>query len=121
MYNNRKYIDAFSPPQAAVPLTGSVWGLVLKYSCTGIHQLTDFTILNRRINSTNPASVHNYTDVSGSPVGNVEYYYVLDDGASINVLSQLWVQVIPPANIYAFTEIGLSAEFDSIANSSTNG
>jgi hypothetical protein len=66
----------------------------------------------------NPASVHNYTDDSGNPVGDVDFF---DDAASINVLSKLWAQVIPSANIYAFAEIGLSAGFGIIIDSSTNG
>lgn len=100
-------MEVFLTAQASVPITGSIWGLVLKYNCSEIHNLDEFTILNRRINSSNPADVrfpvYNATEIA--------YFYTLDDGSSISVLSQLHTGLI---NVVAFAEVGMSTGMGSI-------
>jgi hypothetical protein len=94
-------MEIFLTAQAPVPITGSIWGAVLKYNCSEVHRLDEFTILNRRINSSNPAyiqpAVYNATDIA--------YFYTLDDGSSISVMSQLNGGLI---NVAAFVEVGMS-------------
>lgn len=100
-------MEVFLTAQASVPITGSIWGLVLKYNCFEVHNLDEFTILNRRINSSNPAyvqfPVYNATDIA--------YFYTLDDGSSISVLSQLRTGLI---NVVAFADVGMSTGMGSI-------
>lgn len=38
----------FLSPQGSVPVTGNGWGLALRYNCTEIQRLEDFTILSKR-------------------------------------------------------------------------
>ena len=105
--------EIFLTPQTTVPITGKIWGVVLKYSCSGVDKLDEFTILNRRINSSNPA----YVGPSMYTGSDVEYFYTLDDGSSISVLSQLWNgddTTVPPINAIGFAEIGLSTGFGSL-------
>ena len=93
--------EIFLTAQAPVPITGSIWGAILKYNCSEVHRLDEFTILNRRINSSNPAYVqpaaYNDTDIA--------YFYTLDDGSSISVMSQLNGGFV---NVAAFVEVGMS-------------
>jgi len=62
--------------------------------------LDQFTILNRRVNSLNSACV----EFERFEKADLEYFYTLDDGSSISVLSQLQLM----ANTDNFVEIGLS-------------
>jgi hypothetical protein len=39
--------DLFLAPQAETPVIGEVWGLALKYNCTVVESMREFTILNR--------------------------------------------------------------------------
>ena len=102
-------MEVFLTAQAPIPITGNIWGLVLKYNCSEVHKLDEFTILNRRINSSNPAyvpfSVYNASDVA--------YFYTLDDGSSISVLSQQTPGLI---NVMGFAEVGMSTGMGSILN-----
>lgn len=98
-----------------MPITGYIWGLVLKYNCTPVNRLGQFTILNRRVNSSNPAYV-SHAAYSGS---DTEYFYTLDDGSSISVLSELGSAGGGPApNIIGFAEVGLSTGFADLLESS---
>ncbi|PMD31021.1 hypothetical protein L207DRAFT_641186 [Hyaloscypha variabilis F] len=100
-------MEVFLTAQAPVPITGSIWGLVMKYNCSEVHSLDEFSILSRRINSSNPAyvqsSVYEATDIG--------YFYTLDDGSSITVLSQLKQR---PINVIGFAEVGTSTGMGSI-------
>lgn len=40
--------DLFLAPQTNAPFTGNVWGMVVRYNCTVVKELDNFTILNRR-------------------------------------------------------------------------
>ncbi|KAF4611380.1 hypothetical protein G7Y89_g15634 [Cudoniella acicularis] len=87
--------EIFLTPQGEAPLVGSAWGLLLKYSCTGVHRLSDFTILNQRMNSTDLAYVRNFTAVFGSSPENaaiggddVNYFYDVSTDATINIPTQ---------------------------------
>ncbi len=93
----------FLAPQAEVPVTGNTW--LLKYNCTEVHRLDQLTILNRRINSSNPASMKN--DVNDNSDENLHYFYTLDDGSSISALGQ-YLQL---GNLNGFIEIGTSTGF----------
>ncbi|KAI9767516.1 MAG: hypothetical protein M1839_004476 [Geoglossum umbratile] len=57
--------EIFLTSQADVPITGKSWGLVLRYNCSVVTKLSDFTILNNRTRSTsdpsNTYSSDNYT------------------------------------------------------------
>ncbi|KIW81818.1 hypothetical protein Z517_04844 [Fonsecaea pedrosoi CBS 271.37] len=123
----------FLAPQAAMPVVGSAWGLLLKYSCTPVYHMDEFSILNYRINSTSPRYVTNYTavpadfefmnfgnDTAGlyyaNALGNANFYYDLDilfgpwaASPSINVLSQLptYGGDGTSLNALGFAEIGL--------------
>ncbi|KAH8748318.1 hypothetical protein BGZ57DRAFT_916017 [Hyaloscypha finlandica] len=100
----------FLAPQASEgPVTGSAWGLLLKYKCTSVHQLSDFTVLNRRVNSTSRAYVQDYNAEE-----DVTFYYTLEDGASISVMSQMSVRS-GAVNRFAFAEIGINPGFDTLA------
>ncbi|PVH83745.1 hypothetical protein DL98DRAFT_652209 [Cadophora sp. DSE1049] len=109
--------EIFLGPQANVPLSGTAWGMAIKYSCKGIHRLSDFAVLNRRLNSSSPGYVRNYSsdeDANASTeVTNVNFFYELEDGASISTLSQLSSGASSPdyMNFHAFAEIGLSPGF----------
>ena len=115
----------FLAPQAEVPITGHIWGLVVKYNCTPVHRLSQFTILNRRVDSTNPAYVspETYSDASSDDSSfasvdtDIHYFYTLDDGSSISVLSQLGVNAV---NIIGFAEVGLSTGFGNLVESSAS-
>ncbi|KAH8759690.1 hypothetical protein BGZ57DRAFT_858628 [Hyaloscypha finlandica] len=99
--------EIFLTAQAPVPITGSIWGAILKYNCSEVHRLDEFTILNQRINSSNPAYVqpaaYNDTDIA--------YFYTLDDGSSISVMSQLNGGFV---NVAAFVEVGMSTGVSDI-------
>jgi hypothetical protein len=115
----------FLAPQAEVPITGYTWGLVVKYNCTPVHTLSQFTILNRRIDRTNPAYVspETYSDASSdgssgaSRNTDIHYFYTLSDGSSISVLSGLWRGDL---NIIGFAEVGLSTGFGNFVESSAS-
>jgi hypothetical protein len=64
--------EIFLTAQAPVPITGRIWGVVLNYNCSVVHRLDEFTILNRRINSSNPAYVQPSTYQNVSDIG---YFY----------------------------------------------
>ncbi|OAG43221.1 hypothetical protein AYO21_02507 [Fonsecaea monophora] len=123
----------FLAPQAAMPVVGSAWGLLLKYSCTPVYHMDEFSILNYRINSTSPRYVTNYTAVPAdfefmnfgndtaalyyaNALGNANFYYDLDilfgpwaASPSINVLSQLptYGGDGTSLNALGFAEVGL--------------
>lgn len=40
--------DLFLAPQTSAPFTGNVWGMVVRFNCTIVKELDDFTILNLR-------------------------------------------------------------------------
>lgn len=40
--------EVFLAPQAYAPLLGKIWGLVIRYNCTVLQKLEDFTILSHR-------------------------------------------------------------------------
>lgn len=103
-------MEIFLTAQAPVPITGSIWGVVLNYNCSEVHRLDEFTILNRRINSSNPAYVQPATYKNVSDIG---YFYTLDDGSSISVLSQLDQVVI---NVVGFAEVGMSTGMLGLLN-----
>jgi hypothetical protein len=109
--------EIFLTPQSTVPITGDIWGVILKYSCSIVEELNEFTVLNRRINSSNPDyvadSVYNNVDI--------QYYYNLSDGFSISVLSQQWDGIDFTLNVNAYAEIGLSAGFASLLDPYTWG
>ncbi|KAK2791462.1 hypothetical protein FQN53_002571 [Emmonsiellopsis sp. PD_33] len=45
--------ELFLTSQASVPVSGVTWGLVIKYNCTSVDELEDFTILNQFYKSGN--------------------------------------------------------------------
>ena len=99
--------EVFLPAQAPVPITGRIWGVVLNYNCSEVHSLDEFTILNRRINSSSP----DYVQPSVYKATDIGYFYTLDDGSSISVLSQLNQVNI---NVIGFAEVGTSTGMGSI-------
>jgi hypothetical protein len=107
----------FLTPQTTMPVTGEIWGVILKYSCSEVNKLDEFTILNRRINSSNsgyvPSSVftYNFSDPN-STANDFQYFYTLDDNSSISVLSQVFDG--PGINVIGFAEIGLSTGFATL-------
>jgi hypothetical protein len=76
-------MGVFLAPQANVPITGDIWGLQFKLSCIGVERLDQFTILNRRVNSSNPE--YATSEMIGEK--DIHFYYRLDDGSTISVLS----------------------------------
>jgi len=55
-------VEIFLAPQTDVPVTGVAWEFMLKYNCTEFYQRLEFTIPNRRINSSNPGYISNYRE-----------------------------------------------------------
>ncbi|KAE9367502.1 hypothetical protein N431DRAFT_292207, partial [Stipitochalara longipes BDJ] len=108
----------FLAPQAETPLTGTTWGLLIKYSCSEVHNLNEFTILSRRINSTNPDFVDLNSDVPNGPDSTVAFYYNLEGGSSIVVLNN---DILTVTNIGGVAEIGLSSGFDILREMSALG
>lgn len=70
----------FFAPQASVPVTGNIWGLLCTYRCSEVSE-DHFTILNRRINTSEPAYIQPTVYYNSS----VDYFYTID-GSSISVL-----------------------------------
>jgi hypothetical protein len=104
----------FLTPQAIIPVTGKMWGVILNYSCSGVNKLDEFTILNRRINSSNPAYIRP-SEFNNDPRyddTDVQYFYTLDDNSSISVLSEL--RTFPETNVFGFAEIGISTGFNTL-------
>lgn len=120
----------FLAPQATVPVTGSAWGLLVKYNCIGVYQMSDFTILNQRINSTDPGYVVKYSQANFSTTDSLEsahFWYAPEDrtspipeGPSINTLSQL-EEIGHVPNIFAFADVGLSTNIHQLSWSDGNG
>ena len=76
----------FLVPQTSAPITGNIWGLLFTYSCSEVNSQDQFTILNQRINASNPAYVQPTVYFNSS----VDYFYTLDDGSSISVLPEIY-------------------------------
>lgn len=60
--------EIFLIPQANTPILGKAWGLIVRYNCTTIKRLEDFTILSRRnasilLRLSNPSTATNSYDV----------------------------------------------------------
>jgi hypothetical protein len=104
-------MEIFLTAQAPVPITGSIWGVVMNYNCSEVHKLDEFTILNRRINSSNPA----YPQPGEYNASDISYFYTLDDGSSISVLSQL---INIAVNVIGFAEVGMSTGMLGLLNHS---
>lgn len=102
----------FLGPQASVPVTGNLWGLYVTYNCSEVDSQEQFTILDRRINSSNPAYISPTVYLTSS----VDYFYSLDDGSSISVLPGLDVDEQGPQSPFSpsFAEIGMSTGLRSI-------
>ncbi|KAH7310030.1 hypothetical protein BKA65DRAFT_169174 [Rhexocercosporidium sp. MPI-PUGE-AT-0058] len=100
--------EIFLTSQAKSPVTGRSWGAILKYNCTEIHQLDQFSILSRRLNSKNSDYLGRDWDNS-SDLG---YFYTLSDGSSVSILSQFAAG--GNTNIIGFAEIGMSTGYGSI-------
>ncbi|KAK2735940.1 hypothetical protein FQN55_001904 [Onygenales sp. PD_40] len=49
--NTSENPDIFLAPQAAVPIFGKSWGMIIGYNCSVVESFSDFTILNRRYSS----------------------------------------------------------------------
>ncbi|RFU24651.1 hypothetical protein B7463_g11686, partial [Scytalidium lignicola] len=98
----------FLSPQASVPVTGSAWGLSLRYNCTEIQRLEDFTILSKR-NASNKGIqlVQNIPEDHGC-------YNVFDD-SWICVQNQTLgaVQGGLLSNIHAWMEVGANIQRNS--------
>lgn len=104
----------FLTPQATMPVTGKIWGVVLNYSCSGVNKLDEFTILNRRISSSNPAYIQP-SEIYNDPrydTTDVQYFYTLRDGSSISVLTDQYT--LPNTNVIGFAEIGISTGFGTL-------
>ncbi|KAG4431991.1 hypothetical protein IFR05_012519 [Cadophora sp. M221] len=100
--------EMFLTSQANSPITGRSWGTILKYNCTEVNQLDQFSILNRRLNSKDLDYIGRDWDNS-SDIG---YFYTLADGSSISTLSQFAAG--GETNIIGFAEIGMSTGYGSI-------
>lgn len=113
----------FIAPQASTPVTGSAWGLLLEYSCTPIRNLHDFTILNQRMNSTDPGYIHSYYSADDDDISIINYYYDVANFSSINVLSEQGLDelLIQWVNIQAVAEIGISQGFERVQLSDVLG
>lgn len=103
----------FLAPQASVPVTGNIWGLLCTYSCSEVDSEDQFTILNRRINASNPAYIQPTVYFNSS----VDYFYTLDDGSSISVLPEFDPTIysgseLPPT--LGLAEIGMRTGLGSI-------
>jgi hypothetical protein len=97
--------EIFLAPQAEVPLVGSAWGIVYRYSCSPVYNLSDFTILNRRRNRD--------TDDDGfndNPGRGTHAFYDVGDGLTISRLSPYELA----ANILGFAEIAFTGGFTGL-------
>ncbi|KUL87551.1 hypothetical protein ZTR_04514 [Talaromyces verruculosus] len=103
----------FLAPQASVPVTGNIWGLLCTYSCSEVVSEDQFTILNRRINTSDPAYIQPTVYYNSS----VDYFYTLDDGSSISVLPAIDATAFGGSELpltIGFAEIGISTGLGSI-------
>ncbi|TGJ80752.1 hypothetical protein E0Z10_g8015 [Xylaria hypoxylon] len=109
----------FLAPQGPVPITGTAWGIMYKYSCKPIHKLSDFRILNRRINSTRQGYL-NGTEVGDKVNEGVSLYTRLPSHYFYEVpgLAPATISVLAPVtsweNIAVFAEVGLSGGLESL-------
>ena len=55
--------EIFLAPQAETPISGKIWGLIVRYNCTTIQKLDDFTVLNLRNRSSPLKSGVNFDSV----------------------------------------------------------
>ncbi|GAM37848.1 hypothetical protein TCE0_033f08113 [Talaromyces pinophilus] len=103
----------FLAPQASLPVTGNIWGLLCTYSCSEVVSEDQFTILNRRINTSDPAYIQPTVYYNSS----VDYFYTLDDGSSISVLPAIDPTAFGGSELpltIGFAEIGISTGLGSI-------
>ncbi|KAE9368458.1 hypothetical protein N431DRAFT_560869 [Stipitochalara longipes BDJ] len=89
----------FLAPQAEVPIAGNTWGLTMKYNCSIVTDLSDFTILSLRNGSKTVASSSN----------TFQYYNSNNDTIGIynrtnSLLLSAWAQ-----NLEAVMEFGLTS------------
>ena len=91
--------ELFLAPQADTPLSGKTWGLVIRYNCTVLQKLEDFTILSRR-NGSMPLKAPN-------PPGTINFYDVGE--YSIEIRNQT-VGSRDDVNYFVVSELGYSKE-----------
>lgn len=113
----------FLAPQAEVPVTGTAWGIALRYSCRPIRKLEDFKILSKRLDSRTPGYIDgSERDPGGEPhpyfAAKPPDHYVYDvpgvPNATISVLTG-----ISGSNIQAVAEIGISSGIYNVMDLST--
>ncbi|PVH84217.1 hypothetical protein DL98DRAFT_528637 [Cadophora sp. DSE1049] len=100
--------EMFLTSQARSPVTGRSWGTIIKYNCTEVYKLDQFSILSRRLSSKSPDYLGNDWDNS-SDLG---YFYTLADGSSVSTLSQFTAG--GSTNIIGFAEIGTSTGYGTM-------
>jgi hypothetical protein len=91
--------NIFLAPQAETPISGKAWGLMVRYNCTTIQKLEDFTILSRR-NSSKPLSA------AGIQLYNVDDQYRIE--VRNRTVRQPFDQTL--VNYQAISELGYSTE-----------
>ncbi|KAK4243244.1 hypothetical protein C7999DRAFT_44899 [Corynascus novoguineensis] len=91
----------FLAPQADVPVIGKAWGIALRYSCRPAHNISDFKILSKRLNSKMP----------GYLAGTARGPWRIDDDHSFGYEK--------PPNHYFYKVPGLSNATISVLSSSS--
>ncbi|KAK2807014.1 hypothetical protein FQN50_005588 [Emmonsiellopsis sp. PD_5] len=93
--------EMFLTSQTAVPVSGVTWGLVIKYNCTSVDELEDFTILNQFYESGNHTVPEDLGDDMGRPISQRQ----LNDNSDIIIKDHR-----PPliSNFESIAEIGMS-------------
>ncbi|KAK4039272.1 hypothetical protein C8A01DRAFT_47229 [Parachaetomium inaequale] len=82
-------------PQAEVPVTGTAWGVALRYGCRPIYKLDDFKILSKRLDSKTPGYLNGTARGPGeegprfNPTPPEHYFYDVPGlpNATISVMS----------------------------------
>ncbi|KAK2797548.1 hypothetical protein FQN50_009143 [Emmonsiellopsis sp. PD_5] len=105
--NTSENPDIFLAPQAAVPIFGKSWGMLIGYNCSVVESFSDFTILNRRYSS-KPRTFEN-----GWPLNPDYRYPVLE----VSPHEMIWVRNATEArifeNILTHVEIGATSSQSS--------
>jgi hypothetical protein len=90
-------LPLFLAAQAEVPVTGTAWGMALRYGCRPIYKLDDFKILSKRLNSKTPGYLNGTARGPGSyrlmfnPAPPDHYFYDVPGlpNATISVMSTI--------------------------------
>ncbi|KAL6245668.1 hypothetical protein RBB50_007667 [Rhinocladiella similis] len=108
-------------PQAEQPVTGEAWGILLKYQCTPITELSDFKLLNHRINSSNPGYIYGVERKEDADPFSLDvdvpphiYYYNPTANGTISLLSPQ--ADTESSNIQMFAEVALPGSVPGLSD-----